>query len=66
MEEITLDEYLWRVVAAEMPASFHPEALKAQTVAARTYCLYQRSGAQSKHPGAWPGGARGQRPWDVP
>ena len=52
VEEITLDEYLWRVVAAEMPASFHPEALKAQTVAARTYCLYQRSGAQSKHPGA--------------
>mgnify|MGYP001205264108 FL=1 len=33
----TMDEYLVGVVAGEMPASFHPEALKAQAVAARTY-----------------------------
>lgn len=33
----TLSEYLWSVVTAEMPASFQPEALKAQAVAARTY-----------------------------
>lgn len=32
-----MGDYLWRVVAAEMPASFEPEALKAQAVAARTY-----------------------------
>ena len=31
-----LEEYLKGVVAAEMPAAFHPEALKAQAVAART------------------------------
>ena len=36
---LSMDKYLWRVVAAEMPASFEPEALKAQTVAARTYTL---------------------------
>lgn len=52
VEELTLRDYLWGVTAAEMPASFELEALKAQTVAARTYCLYQRSGAGEKHPGA--------------
>ncbi len=52
VEKLTLRDYLWRVTAAEMPASFQLEALKAQTVAARTYCLYQRSGTGDKHPGA--------------
>lgn len=32
-----MDSYLTGVVMAEMPASFEPEALKAQSVAARTY-----------------------------
>ena len=36
---LPLEEYLVGVVAAEMPASFHMEALKAQAVAARTYTL---------------------------
>ncbi len=36
-----VETYLERVVAAEMPASFHVEALKAQAVAARTY-TYKR------------------------
>lgn len=35
--EIPLEEYIECVVAAEMPAEFEPEALKAQAVAARTY-----------------------------
>ena len=40
-----LEEYLVGVVAAEMPADFAPEALRAQAVAARTYTLYcMRSG----------------------
>ena len=39
--EMDLGEYLLGVVRAEMPASFHPEALKAQAVAARTYTLYK-------------------------
>lgn len=52
VEELKLQDYLWGVTAAEMPASFHLEALKAQTVAARTYCLYQRSVGAAKHPEA--------------
>ncbi|MCM1052915.1 MAG: stage II sporulation protein D [Ruminococcus sp.] len=36
---LELEEYLIGVVAAEMPASFHSEALKAQAIAARTYAL---------------------------
>ena len=40
-EEMTLEEYLWRVVAAEMPAAFEEEALRAQAVSARTYTLWK-------------------------
>lgn len=36
---LDLEDYLRGVVASEMPASFPPEALKAQAVAARTYTL---------------------------
>lgn len=36
---VTLDKYLEGVVPHEMPASWHVEALKAQTVAARTYVV---------------------------
>ena len=39
--EMDLGSYLVGVVRAEMPASFEPEALKAQAVAARTYTLYK-------------------------
>lgn len=42
-----LQEYLFGVTAAEMPASFSPEALKAQSVAARSYTLY--CAKQHKH-----------------
>lgn len=38
-EPLLLEEYVKGVVAAEMPVSFHPEALKAQALAARTYAL---------------------------
>lgn len=48
--EMDMEEYIIGVTAAEMPASFEPEALKAQAVAARSYALYcMRSG---KHPDA--------------
>ncbi len=40
---INLEEYLIGVVAAEMPASFNTEALKAQSVIARTYALKSKS-----------------------
>lgn len=41
IKQINLEEYLIGVLAAEMPASFELEALKAQAVAARTYALYK-------------------------
>lgn len=41
IENIDLEEYLIGVLAAEMPASFHEEALKAQAVASRSYALYK-------------------------
>ena len=41
VEEMDLGAYLVGVVRAEMPASFEPEALRAQAVAARTYTLYK-------------------------
>jgi stage II sporulation protein D len=37
--EVTLEEYVRGVVAAEMPAAWEVDALKAQAVAARTYVL---------------------------
>jgi len=37
--EMDLEEYIKGVVAAEMPAEFHIEALKAQAVASRTYAI---------------------------
>lgn len=46
---LTLEEYLWGVVAAEMPASFEPEALKAQAIAARTYTLYRLAHPKGTH-----------------
>ena len=48
-----LEEYLVGVVAAEMPASYEIEALKAQAVAARTYTMYKANhGGCSAHGGA--------------
>lgn len=51
-----LEDYLIGVVAAEMPANYHLEALKAQAVAARTYAarhlkIFGGSGSQ-QYPGA--------------
>ena len=37
---VPLEPYLAGVVGAEMPDYWEPEALKAQVIAARTYCLY--------------------------
>lgn len=39
IEKYELEEYIIGVVSAEMPASFNKEALKAQSVVARTYAL---------------------------
>ena len=45
-------DYLPGVVAAEMPASFEPEALRAQAVAARTYILDRMAHPVEAHPDA--------------
>ncbi len=42
VNRVRLDDYVKGVVAGEMPSSWHPEALKAQAVAARTYALATR------------------------
>ena len=47
VEERELQAYLTGVVAAEMPAAFPEEALKAQAVAARSYAFY--CAASHKH-----------------
>ena len=51
IEELNIDEYLYGVVSAEMPASFHEEAIKAQGLVARTYTIYKIENG-SKHEGA--------------
>lgn len=40
--EMDLETYIVGVVAAEMPASFEVEALKAQAVASRTFAIYKK------------------------
>lgn len=52
VQEMDVNQYLCGVVAAEMPASFEPEALKAQAVAARTYALQRAQWQNEKHPDA--------------
>lgn len=54
--EMSLEDYVKGVVAAEMPAEFDLEALKAQAVAARTYAVKQMAlfggGGLAGRPGA--------------
>ncbi len=50
--EIDLEKYITGVVAAEMPASFSENALKAQAVAARTYALRKVNADIDNHKGA--------------
>ncbi len=52
IEELTMADYLWGVVAAEMPAAFHSEALKAQAAAARTYTVGLQNSPVPKHENA--------------
>jgi stage II sporulation protein D len=44
--ELALEDYVAGVVSGEMPASFPPEALKAQAVAARSYALTRKIDAR--------------------
>ena len=49
---VPLEEYITGVVAAEMPASFEEEALKAQAVAARSFAVYRSKSQNPAHPEA--------------
>ena len=54
VHEMSMAEFLQGAVAAEMPARFHPEALRAQAVAARTYTLHRMLVAPTaRHPAAY-------------
>ena len=46
--EMELEDYVIGVVAAEMPASYELEALKAQAIAARTYAMYKLQNGQKE------------------
>lgn len=53
VSDMSLERYLIGVVAAEMPAGFPLEALKAQAVAARTMVIYSKNvKANANHPDA--------------
>ena len=52
VKTLDMESYLIGVVAAEMPASFETEALKAQAVAARTYTIYKIRYGCANHPEA--------------
>ena len=53
VREMAVEDYLQGVLRAEMGGAFHIEALKAQTVAERTYLYYQMAvGAKAAHPSA--------------
>jgi stage II sporulation protein D len=45
INDLDLESYLLGVVAAEIPADWEIEVLKAQAVASRTYALYQKQNA---------------------
>lgn len=48
VEEITYEDYIFGVVAAEMPALYEIEALKAQAVAAHTFTLHRKNTNKDK------------------
>jgi peptidoglycan hydrolase-like amidase len=39
---VDLEQYLYSVVGSEVPADWHPEFLKAQAIAARSYAIFHR------------------------
>ena len=50
VETLSMAEYLPGVIAGEMPASFEPDALRAQAVAARSYALARMLAPPAAHP----------------
>ncbi len=46
---VSLEDYLRGVVPREVPALWHPQAVRAQAVAARTYAAFERRAPLAKH-----------------
>ncbi len=46
---LPLDDYLKGVVPEEVPALWHPQAVQAQAIAARTYAAYERRRPLARH-----------------
>ena len=53
-EEVDFEDYVARVVASEMPSNFETEALKAQSVAARTFAMAKIEKYKEKKPSSHP------------
>lgn len=49
VNRLRLEDYLRGVVPLEMPASWSPAAVQAQSVAARTYAAYERAHPRARH-----------------
>ena len=49
VKTLNLEDYIIGVVAGEMPASFEIEALKAQSVASRTYALFKKNNSNGNY-----------------
>ena len=49
ISNVELENYIIGVVAAEMPASFNEEALKAQAIASRTYAMYKINNSKGEY-----------------
>ena len=52
VSDVSLEEHLVGVLAAEMPAAYEPDALMAQAVAARSYILSKINSPNADHPAA--------------
>ena len=48
VNQVDVEDYVAGVVTGEINTSWHPEALKAQSVAARTYVLYKKMTNQTQ------------------
>ncbi len=46
---VNMDDYVRGVIAREMPSSWHPQALRAQAVAARTYASFARRANKDRY-----------------
>ena len=49
VKTLNLEDYIIGVVSGEMPASFEIEALKAQSVASRTYALFKKNNSNGNY-----------------